>query len=44
MDSPPKVIKFMNENLYLFEDKYKDIDTNVLKMIQIYNVIQYSII
>ena len=31
MDSPRRVIKFMNENLYSFEDKYKDIDRNVLK-------------
>ena len=31
MDSPRKVIKFMNENLYLFEDKYKDIDRTVIK-------------
>ena len=31
MDIPRKVIKFMNENLYLFEDKYKDIDRTVLK-------------
>ena len=31
MDSPRKVIKFMNENLHLFKDKYKDINRNVLK-------------
>ena len=31
MDSPRKVTKFINENLYLFEDKYKNIDRNVLK-------------
>ena len=32
MDSPRKVMKFINENLYLFNnDKYKDIDRNVLK-------------
>ena len=30
MDSPIKVDKFMNENLYLFEDKYKDVNRNVL--------------
>ena len=32
MDSPREVIKFMNDNLYLFEDNYKDIDRNVLKV------------
>ena len=31
MDSPRKVIKFMNENYYLFEKQYKDIDKTVLK-------------
>ena len=31
MDSPRRVIKFINDNLYLFEDKYKDIGRNVLK-------------
>ena len=31
MDNPRKVIKFMNENLYLFEDEYKDVNRNVLK-------------
>ena len=31
MDFPKNVIKFINGNLYLFEDKYKDIDRNVLK-------------
>ena len=31
MDSPRKVVKFMNEDLYLFEDKYKDINRTVLK-------------
>ena len=30
MDSPRKVIKFINQNLYLFEsDKCKDINRNV---------------
>ena len=31
MDSPRKVIKFMNENFYLFEKQYEDIDKTVLK-------------
>ena len=32
MDSPRKVMKFINENLYLFNnDKYKDVNRNVLK-------------
>ena len=31
MDSPRKVIKFMNENFYLFEKQYENIDKNVLK-------------
>ena len=31
MDSLRKIIKFMNENLYLFEDIYKNIHKNVLK-------------
>ena len=31
MDSPEKVIKFMNQNFYLFEKQYEDIDKNVLK-------------
>ena len=31
MDEPKKVIKFMNENFYLFEKQYEDIDKNVLK-------------
>ena len=31
MDSPRKVIKFMKKNLYLFVDKYNDIDRTVLK-------------
>ena len=30
-DSPRKVIKFMNENFYLFEKQYEDIDKTVLK-------------
>ena len=31
MDSPRNVIKFMNENFYLFEKQYEDVDKNVLK-------------
>ena len=31
MDSLRRVIKFINDNLCLFEDKYKDIGRNVLK-------------
>ena len=31
MDSPRNVIKFMNENFYLFEKQYEDIDKTVLK-------------
>ena len=31
MDSARKVIKFMNDNFYLFEKKYEDIDKTVLK-------------
>ena len=31
MDSPEKVIKFMNQNFYLFEKQYEDVDKNVLK-------------
>ena len=36
MDSPEKVIKFMNENFYLFEKQYEDIDKNVLKAVIAY--------
>ena len=31
MDSPRNVIRFMNENFYLFEKQYEDVDKNVLK-------------
>ena len=31
MDSPRNVIKFMNENFYLFEKQYEDVDKTVLK-------------
>ena len=31
MDSPREVIKFMNQNFYLFEKQYEDIDKNILK-------------
>ena len=31
MDSPRRVIKFMNENYYLFEKQYENVDKNVLK-------------
>ena len=31
MDSPRKLIKFINDNFYLFEKQYEYIDKNVLK-------------
>ena len=31
MDKPTTIIKFMNDNLYLFENIYDDVDKNVLK-------------
>ena len=31
MDSPKTVIKIMNDNLYLFENRYEDININALK-------------
>ena len=31
MDSPRNVIKFMNQNFYIFEKQYEDVDKNVLK-------------
>ena len=31
MDTPKQVIKFMNDNFYLFEKQYEDVDKNVLK-------------
>ena len=31
MDTPEKVIKFVNKNFYLFEKQYENIDKNVLK-------------
>ena len=36
MDSPRKVIKFMNQNLYLFEKKYEHIDKILLKAAIVY--------
>ena len=31
MDDPKTVIKFMNDNLYLFENKYNDVDKNIFE-------------
>ena len=41
MDKPTNVIKFMNDNLYLFENIYSDVDKNILKVAIAYKYLLY---